>query len=75
MPSGIKESELVAEMVSLTPLSAQRIIEDLLEQEILVMQVTQQSPSGPPAIFGKPKEPPVSYFTIAQWSPFQAENA
>ena len=51
----------MADLVSLSPLSARRIIDDLLEQEVLVMQVTHQALPGPPAIFGKAKQPLVRF--------------
>lgn len=50
----------MADLVGLSPLSAKRLIDNLLEQEVLVMQVTKQTPPGPPAIFGKAK-PLVSF--------------
>lgn len=45
----------MSEMVAVTPLSAKRLIEELLEQEVLMMQTVQRTLPGPPAIFSKSK--------------------
>ena len=61
IPAGICEADLLAEMVALNPFSAKRLVEQLLEQELLVMQVTERQTPGPPSIFGKSRSPVVSH--------------
>lgn len=52
MAAGIRESDVIAEMVCINPLSVRRLIEELLHEEILVMQVSRKRQLGPPSIFG-----------------------
>ena len=46
--AGIKEEDLLSEMVALTPLSAKRLLDELLEQELVLVNVTRFTPAGPP---------------------------
>ena len=46
--AGIREEDLLSEMVALTPLSAKRLLDELLEQELVLVNVTRFMPAGPP---------------------------
>ena len=46
--AGIKEEDLLSEMVALTPLSAKRLLDELLEQELVLVNATRFTPPGPP---------------------------
>ena len=63
--AGIEEEDLLSEMVALTPMSAKRLLDELLGQELVLVNIIKYTPAGPPrCLGGEPRAERVSHLAF-----------